>query len=208
VENLQIGTYGWQYEAWRDAFYPEDLPEDWMLDYYGNAYRVVMVPEQSWLAWSEEDIEDVIEAVEDEFGFYLEVVDTLGSAKLEQLKKIKKSFAEGLEAGESQAYIALVIFSESKGAVEAKIDLPTTLVSKSQALGGWQWKNQDRICSGSPCAVVYDLTTDAKQQTALLQDFMKSLPTGQVGAPLFLHDRNLDIKKVYTLKTIGEFLGY
>jgi len=208
VENLQIGTYGWQYEAWRDVFYPEDLPEDWMLDYYGNAYRVVMVSEQSWLDWNEEDIKDVIEAVEGEFGFYLEVVDTLGSAKLEQLKKIKNAFSEALEAGESQAYIALVFFSEGSEAVEEKIDLPATLVSKSQALDGWQWKIQDKICSGSPCGVVYNLTTDAKQQTALLQDFMKSLPTGLGGAPFLLHDKNLDINKVYTLKTIGEFLGY
>lgn len=41
---LLIGTCGWQHAAWSGSFYPDDLPEDWQLGYYGNEFRVVLVP--------------------------------------------------------------------------------------------------------------------------------------------------------------------
>ncbi|VAW99287.1 hypothetical protein MNBD_GAMMA22-1486 [hydrothermal vent metagenome] len=41
---LLIGAYGWQHKAWNEAFYPEDLPEEWQFAYYANEYSVVMIP--------------------------------------------------------------------------------------------------------------------------------------------------------------------
>jgi hypothetical protein len=43
-----IGACGWQYPQWNDSYYPEGLPEDWRLAYYGNEYPVVLVPSAYW----------------------------------------------------------------------------------------------------------------------------------------------------------------
>ena len=43
-----IGACGWLHEGWSGEFYPEDLPEEWRLGYYGNEYQVVMVPASYW----------------------------------------------------------------------------------------------------------------------------------------------------------------
>ncbi len=39
-----IGAADWRYPAWTGDFYPEDLPEDWRLGYYGNEFPVVGIP--------------------------------------------------------------------------------------------------------------------------------------------------------------------
>jgi hypothetical protein len=43
-----IGAYGWQHKDWLGEFYPDDLPDEWQLGYYGNEYQVVLVPASYW----------------------------------------------------------------------------------------------------------------------------------------------------------------
>ena len=43
-----IGACGWLHENWQESFYPEDLPSDWYLGYYGNELPVVMLGEKEW----------------------------------------------------------------------------------------------------------------------------------------------------------------
>jgi len=50
---LQVGTNGWEHDEWLGVFYPDDLPESWRLDYFSNAFNVVLVPQQAWLSWSQ-----------------------------------------------------------------------------------------------------------------------------------------------------------
>lgn len=47
-DNLTIGTLGWEHSEWQGGFYPDDLPEDWQLDYYANFSPLVVVPEAYW----------------------------------------------------------------------------------------------------------------------------------------------------------------
>ena len=42
--DLLIGACDWRYPRWVGDFYPDDLPEDWRLGYYGNEFPVVLVP--------------------------------------------------------------------------------------------------------------------------------------------------------------------
>lgn len=46
---ILIGACGWQFPQWQDSYYPEGLPEDWQLAYYGNEYPVVLLPSAFWL---------------------------------------------------------------------------------------------------------------------------------------------------------------
>jgi hypothetical protein len=46
---ILIGACGWQHPQWNDSYYPEGLPEEWQLAFYGNEYPVVLVPAAYWL---------------------------------------------------------------------------------------------------------------------------------------------------------------
>ena len=47
---ILIGAYGWLHDEWLGEFYPEDLPDEWRLGYYGNEFPVVLVPADYWAA--------------------------------------------------------------------------------------------------------------------------------------------------------------
>ena len=48
AHTILIGACGWQYPQWDETYYPEGIPEDWRLAYYGNEYPVVLVPVAYW----------------------------------------------------------------------------------------------------------------------------------------------------------------
>ena len=47
-QRILIGASGWLHSDWQEQFYPEDLPQDWQLAYYGNEFPVVLIREQEW----------------------------------------------------------------------------------------------------------------------------------------------------------------
>ena len=204
MDNLQVGTLGWQYESWVGGFYPDDMPEDWWLDYYANHYRVVLVPESQWMSWQEEAFEEVLEAVEGDFRFYFQLTEPLSPEKLEQLDQVQQNFDE-------KAAGVIYVTEQVDASVQKNKEvasMPVTLWSQTQRLPGWHWQYGDWHCSGAVCGVVGDINIEPKQQTVLLQEFMQSLPDGQEGVPLIVHSEQVDMKQLYSLKTIGEFLGY
>jgi uncharacterized protein YecE (DUF72 family) len=41
--NIYVGTSGYSYQEWKGAFYPEDLPDKQMLQYYGERFSTVEI---------------------------------------------------------------------------------------------------------------------------------------------------------------------
>jgi hypothetical protein len=76
-KGFQVAARGWWHEAWCGGYYPDDLPEDWRLAYYGNEFRAVVVPAAYWLTVDALEVERWAEDVHDNFTFYLEVADLL-----------------------------------------------------------------------------------------------------------------------------------
>ena len=108
-ELIRVGTYGWQWSQWQGGFYPEDLPEDWQLDFYANYFRTVLVPQAQWLQWTDEHCEDLVEAVsldEDVFDsfeayleqppflFYLSIEQVLSELDLLQFQQVKRALGD------------------------------------------------------------------------------------------------------------------
>ena len=163
MENMQVGAYGWDYADWHKNFYPEDLPEDWRLDFYANTYRVVLVPEAKWLKWQLDDVEEALEAVEGDFYFYFEVnlsslIDASLSSENQEFmtsrliqinEQMQDRFAgvvlidevaeQSLSNEQKQAEIDTLMSTELKG-------YKVTLVSQSISLPGWQWSYENRTC--------------------------------------------------------------
>lgn len=47
-----VGAVNWTHPAWRGGFYPDDLPDDWLLPYYNTQFQTVYLPASIWQAAS------------------------------------------------------------------------------------------------------------------------------------------------------------
>ena len=93
---LLIGAKGWDHHEWENTFYPDDLPKDWRLTYYANEFRAVLVPQDTWLAIEQNEINQWFEETGEQFIFFFEV----GSKKVTQetLSEYQKKLAALLNA--------------------------------------------------------------------------------------------------------------
>lgn len=73
LAELVVGTCGWEHAQWLEAYYPDDLPEDWRLDYYANEFGCVVLPPELWMTADEEAIEQWLEDVGEDFMFFIEL---------------------------------------------------------------------------------------------------------------------------------------
>ena len=67
-----VGASGWHHPAWRGGFYPEDLPDDWLLSYYNTQFQAVYLPAAIWQAASEATWAQWLHDTRDGFYFVLE----------------------------------------------------------------------------------------------------------------------------------------
>lgn len=220
LDNLQIGSLGWDYDHWAGGFYPEDMPEEWRLDYYANTFRVVLVEQACWSKWSEDDIEEVIDAVEGEFGFYFEVKDKTALSKLQLIKQQLTSLAIGVVLFSSSEFdspdfdlqdfdgFSVTLVIDSTQGVDLKVSGKVSEELDAFIKSSWSWQNAGLEFCGEPLGVLEKIPEDPKEQRLLLESFMASLPQPYSGAPLFVVDQQVKIKQLQDLKTIGEFLGY
>ena len=81
---LEFAAYGWLGPAW-DGLYPNDLPSDWRLDYYGNEFRTVVVPAEDWRVASIDEACRWLEEAHQGFRFYWEIDDAEGAVRLLEL---------------------------------------------------------------------------------------------------------------------------
>jgi len=202
VENLVVGAYGWNQSGWLESFYPEDMPEDWRLDYYSQFFQAVLVPESEWQSWANDDIGDLAEALEDEtFYFVFEVQGTLDAVNGERLRYLKAHLG-------NQAY-GLLCHGEAQGV--AAEGFRVTHVSDNvlpDSVGGWSWQYDGLFLWGEPMGYVATLSEDGKQQADMLKQFMASLPEGREGALFLIGSPKLDIAQLKSLKVVGELLGF
>ncbi|MDX1347380.1 MAG: hypothetical protein R3189_03910 [Thiomicrorhabdus chilensis] len=200
LDNLQIGTCGWSHQDWRGSFYPQDLPEEWELDFYNNAFHVVLVQLDQWVAWQDDEVTECIEAVDENFRFYLQLESELNAEGHKQLGKLKSGL-QGLLGG-------LVVFSESWLPETSIQGVPVSLVSKQLRLPGWQLRLGENQLSGHAFGYIDELKQDGKWQASMLQDFMQSLPGDLSGAPFFIGGESINMAQVANLKVVAEVLGY
>lgn len=69
---IRLGAENWKHAAWRGSFYPNDLPDEWLLSYYNTQFKAVFLPSataclvtpQDWLSWLNDTLEDFVFIVE------------------------------------------------------------------------------------------------------------------------------------------------
>ena len=181
-------------------FYPEDLPVDWQLDYYCNAFQVVMVPESQWLEWTQDDLEMCLDAAQDDFGFYLRVDHDVTAQKVTKIAAVKKALGTLLKG--------VVVFSEGSVPSQKVALLPVSFVSKTLHMPGWQALMGDYKLSGHPVGYCDALSGDGRNQAGLVKAFMQQLPENNLGVAFFIDGDSINMEQVSNLKVVAEFLGY
>ena len=101
--SLQIGTRGWIYPAWTEAFYGPDLPVEWRLSWYANYLRAVLVPADTMHEVNVARAQDWVEDTDPEFRFIVEIGPTGPDAGEDQARtsfarSLAQSFAGQLDA--------------------------------------------------------------------------------------------------------------
>jgi hypothetical protein len=81
---LEIAAYGWQGAAW-DGLYPDDLPPEWRLEYYGNEFAAVVVPAATWQSTTIDEAIVWLGEAPPGFRFYWELADADDAARLLEL---------------------------------------------------------------------------------------------------------------------------
>lgn len=199
MENLLIGTRGWQHKSWLGTFYPDDMPEDWQLDYYSNILSCVLISEVEWSTWDKEWLDEVVEMLEDEaFYFYFEVSTTDNLAVLDLIKAALADQAKGL----------LVFDKIDMTGLNAVETFDVTFVSEKMPDSDWSWQSGEYYLSGSPLGWINALPEEGKAQATLLTSFMQSLPQEQIGAPFLIANDEIDMNQIKNLKVIAEISGY
>ena len=69
---VRVGAMNWDKPDWCGSFYPEDLPDDWLLSYYNTQFQAVYLPATVWQAASEVTWAQWLEDTQDGFCFVLE----------------------------------------------------------------------------------------------------------------------------------------
>jgi len=66
------GAVNWVHPAWTHGFYPDDLPEDWLLPYYNTQFQAVYLPVHTWQEVSEATWKQWLEDTHSGFYFVLQ----------------------------------------------------------------------------------------------------------------------------------------
>ena len=69
---VPVGAVHWDHPAWRGSFYPDGLPDDWMLSYYNTQFQAVWLPAAVWQDASEATWAQWLNDTQDGFQFVLE----------------------------------------------------------------------------------------------------------------------------------------
>ncbi len=104
---LQIGSVEWRHPQWSEVFYPDGLPADWRVGYYGNEFPVVLVPASAWADATAIDLSEWSENSPKDFHFIVEVPTDV-SQSLPYSGNSFQAFLEGLTVLQGQIAALLI----------------------------------------------------------------------------------------------------
>ena len=221
-KSLNIGAYGWKHENWSGGFYPDDLPQDWQLTYYSNAFNCVLVPVEYWCEREVPDCEDWLESVHDEFRFHIACDERLLEcvpleelkASLNILKPVLASLvflpadSSGSESGIGQ--FASLIESLGVDVFFADTMFGQLMFDNSGVI--WQ-KQGDSPATRFAC--IDDDVSDMREARKVVEAFVEQLPTDAGAgesdemneATLIVADPGLEAETLGKLRSVVEIMG-
>lgn len=210
IENLLVGAFGWHSTGWEETFYPEDMPQDWRLDYYSQYFQTVLVPYSEWRNWTATTIEELVASLEEAvFYWVFDLPESLDSETDKTLRQIKAHFQASAYGILYHGFKRLPEELTSIYQVTYLADESTFEANDPQAGGlEWMWRQNGLVLWGAPLGYVSDLPDDGRAQADLLRKFMASLPESCQAGLFLVGNPHLDMAQLKNLKVVAELLGY
>ncbi len=207
---MLVAAFGWDGQPWCDGFYPPELPEEWRLAYYANAYRAVVVPREYWLAAGPDELTAWADEVDGSFRFFLET----GTEELGLLEQPLNCLGErlggvvvsGALTGEEACLRSVQGLQERGVAVALVCDArpnETTCNALEASEIGACWSEGDSIrCSKGRLIVAFGVATMAPRQRREVVETMCRLQGQEAlyvvrdtaGVPLALQELRLMVE--------------
>jgi len=181
-DRIEAGSLGWTHPSWDNDYYPEDLPEDWRLDYYSHHFQVILMQTSEWLQASEDDAAQWLVDVKDSFVFFLAIEpQALSVAAIKQLGLINAVLGERLQG--------LVIFKASHGLQESIVEqlksMVTVYVDADQLTGlptGTRscWRSGRDVTNCEIGFIIPDVAKNMRAMRAQIEEFLKQSSAEQL----------------------------
>ncbi|HLH56182.1 MAG TPA: DUF72 domain-containing protein [Verrucomicrobiae bacterium] len=120
--NLYVGTSGYSYKPWKGPFYPEELPDKQMLNFYGQHFRTVEINNTFYRMPKPELMETWAAEVPDAFRFVIKAPQ-----QITHIKRLK-------DAGDSLSYLLRVAGTLGTRLGPVLFQLPPNMKKDSQRL--------------------------------------------------------------------------
>lgn len=102
MSRVHIGTIGWNFPAWDQGYFPNDIPEDWKLAFYANDFSAVALPESLWAGESLESVCQQLDELEPGFAVYCLAQSQMPSVEMiRQVKSVMGDFFAGFIVSEN-----------------------------------------------------------------------------------------------------------
>ncbi len=72
IDQIRLGTVGWNHREWNEGFYPVDMPEDWRLAFFNTQFHCVFLEQAVWQQAGAEQRAQWQADTHDRFRFLLE----------------------------------------------------------------------------------------------------------------------------------------
>ncbi len=69
---VRLGALDWRFPAWRGAFYPADMPQEWQLTYFNTQYNCTFLEQAVWQQASAAEMTQWHADTHERFRFLLE----------------------------------------------------------------------------------------------------------------------------------------
>jgi uncharacterized protein YecE (DUF72 family) len=211
--HIELGAYGWRHAHWLDTFYPADLPADWQLTYYSNAFNSVLVPADYWQAKETLDCESWLEAVHPGFQFFVEchggMLDHIPLAELTEILKSLRPRLSGLVFLDEKQQLSAAEIKR----FNALIEFLQVAVFGSPVLPGVRAKHIWRVEDPQTASFAWienDLT-DLRSARKIVDDFVSG-PLDQASAmsnaTIIVDHPALQANDLSKFRSLIEIMGY
>jgi hypothetical protein len=211
--HIELGAYGWRHAHWLNTFYPADLPEDWQLTYYSNAFNTVLVPAAYWQDKEALDCAHWPQAVHPGFRFFVEchgaMLEHVPLAELTEYLQNLDSRLAALVFLDDKQQLSAAVKSQFTALIESLqvAVLGSGVLSAGSAKRIWRVENPQ---SSSFAWIENDLT-ELRSARKIVEDFVRRPVNEGEGAPdatMIVSHPALQAGDLSRYRSLLEIMGY
>lgn len=200
---MDIAAYGWDHPEWEGSFYPEDLPEDWRLDFYCNEFHAIVVPSSVWAGEHSAGPRQWASGLGEQTRVYLELPEQIPPERLAAVRKALSGRFAGLVAEARPQGVPVAAGAPVGIWGHGAPDVPPP------AGVGWCWRAEDGVtrCSGGGVSVAW--FGPEPVEPMLLRKTIEAIAGGggEGGSLIVAGGAPPSLKLMRDARTIAAFLG-